>query len=99
MKLQVGNKVCFRREQLIYCKGREEDVLAVYIVGDCRMTCKVGFLPQHLAVISNVYDRLYACIVSIYSDCCTNVLKREKFWRNKGCCIACMLGNHLVLSN
>jgi hypothetical protein len=51
----VGRKVCVRQEQLIYCEGWEEDVLAVYIVGDCMMTCKVGFLPQHLAVRANVY--------------------------------------------
>jgi hypothetical protein len=60
MQLQVGNKVCFHREQLIYCEGRKEDVLVVYVVGDCTMTCKVGFLPQHLAVRADVYDGLYA---------------------------------------
>jgi hypothetical protein len=58
MQLQVGSKVCFHREQLMYCEGREEDVLAVYVMGDRRMTCKVGFLHQHLAVRANVYDRL-----------------------------------------
>jgi hypothetical protein len=98
MKLQVGSKVCFHWELLIYRKGWEENVLLVYIVGDRTMMCKVGFLPQHLAVRANVYDGLYACIVSIYSDCCTNVLKREKFWRNKGWCVACVLGDCLVLS-
>ncbi len=45
MQLQVGSKVCFRREQLIYCKGWEEDVLAVYVLGDSTMMCKVGSLP------------------------------------------------------
>jgi hypothetical protein len=55
-------------------------VLAVYIVGDRTMTCKMGFLPQHLAVWADVYDGLYTRIVSIYSNRCTNVLKREKFW-------------------
>jgi hypothetical protein len=50
MQLQVGSKVRFHREQLIYREGREEDVLAVYVVGDSTMTYKVGFLPQHLAV-------------------------------------------------
>jgi hypothetical protein len=83
-KLQVGSKVCLRREQLIYCKGREEDVLVVYVVGDNTMTCKVCFLLHHLAVRVDVYNGLYASIISIYSDCSTNVLKREKFWCNKG---------------
>jgi hypothetical protein len=73
-------------------------MLMVYVMGDRTMMCKVGFLPQHLAVRVNVYDGLYACIVSIYSNRCTNLLKRDKFWQNKGCCIACMLGNCLVLS-
>ncbi len=98
MQLQVGSKVCFRQEQLIYRKGREEDVLAVYVVGDNTMTCKVEFLPHHLAVRADVYDGLYACIVSIYSDRSTNVLKREKFWRNKGCSVACILGNRPVFA-
>jgi hypothetical protein len=80
MQLQVGSKVCFRQERLIYCKGQEEDVLAVYVVGDNMMTCKVGFLLHHLAVRANVYNGLYACIVSIYSDRSTNVLKKKGFW-------------------
>ncbi len=76
----MGSKVCFRQERLIYHEGQEEDVLAVYVMGDRTMTCKVGFLPQHLAVRANVYDGLYAHIVSVYSDRCTNMLKREKFY-------------------
>jgi hypothetical protein len=98
MQLQVGSKACFRREQLIYHEGQEEDVLAVYVMGNCTMTCKVGFLPSHFAVRANAYDGLHSCIVSIYSDCCTNVPRREKFWQNKGCCVACMPGNRVVLS-
>jgi hypothetical protein len=50
MQLQVGSKVCFCREQLIYCEGQEEDVLVVYVMGDCMMTYKVGFLLQILVV-------------------------------------------------
>jgi hypothetical protein len=68
MQLQVGSKVRFRRERLIYREGREEDVLVVYVVGDRTMTCKVGFLPQNLAVRANDYDGLYARIISIYSN-------------------------------
>jgi hypothetical protein len=82
MQLQVGSKICFHREQLIYCKGQEEDVFAVHVVWDSTMTCKVGFLPQHLAARANAYDGLQVCIVNIYSNRCTNVLKREKFWQN-----------------
>ncbi len=88
MQVQVGSKVCFCRERLIYREGQEEDGLAVYVMGDCTMTCKVGFLPQHLAVRADVFDGLYARIMSIYSDHCTNVLKRKKFYRNMGCYIA-----------
>jgi hypothetical protein len=72
-------------------------VLVVYVMEDCTMTCKVGFLPLHLVVRANAYDGLYARIISIHSDHCMNVLKREKFWRNRGCCVACMLGNRVVL--
>jgi hypothetical protein len=98
IQLQVGSKVCFHQEGLIYCKGREEDVLTVYIVGDSMMTCKVGFLPLHLLVSTDAYNGLHDRIVSIYYDCSMNVLKREKFWCNKSCCIACILGNPLVFS-
>jgi hypothetical protein len=70
----------------------------VYVVGDSTMTCKVGFLPQHLAMWANAYDGLYARIGSIYSDRRTNMLKREIFWQNKGCCVAHVIGNCLVLS-
>jgi hypothetical protein len=80
MQLQVGSKVCFCQEPLIYRKGREEDVLAVYVMGDSTMMCKMGFLPQHLVVRADAYDGLYAHIVSIYSNRCTNMVKREKFW-------------------
>jgi hypothetical protein len=98
MQLQVGSKVGFRWERLIYCKGREEDVLTVYVVGDCTMMCKVGFSPQHLAVRADAYDGLYAHIVSVYSNRCTDMLKREKHWRNKGCCVTHVLGDCFVLS-
>jgi hypothetical protein len=98
MQLKVGSKVHFHRERLIYRKGREEGVLVVCVMGDHTMTCKVGFLPQHLAVRADAYDGHYARIVSVYSDCCMNVLKREKFWQNKGCCAARVLGDWLVLS-
>ncbi len=68
MQLQVRrSKVCFRWEQLIYCEGREEDVLAVYVVGDSTMTCKVGFLPHHLVLRADAYHGLYARITSIYT--------------------------------
>jgi hypothetical protein len=56
MQLQVGSKVRFPREQLVYCEGQEEDVLAEYVVGDHTMTCKVGYLPQHLEVRADAYD-------------------------------------------
>jgi hypothetical protein len=72
-------------------------VLTVYVMGDCTMTCKVEFLPQHLVVRADAYDGVYGRIISVYSDRCMNVLKREKFWRNRGCCIACVLGNCVVL--
>jgi hypothetical protein len=61
MQLQVGSKVCFCQEHLIYHKGREEDVLAVYVVGDSMMTCKVGFLPHHLVVRADAYNGCPHC--------------------------------------
>jgi len=74
-------------------QGREEDVLAVYAVaGDGTTTCKVGFLPLHLAVRPGAYDGVYARIIAVYGDRDKNIAKRQKFWRNKGCCVAKVIG-------
>ena len=56
------------------------------------LTCKVGFLPAHLNCRAHEYDGLVARVISVYSDRCTNVVKRQKFWRNKGCCVAKVMG-------
>jgi hypothetical protein len=42
-----------------------------------------GVLAQPFLVVrADACDGLYARIVSIYSNRCTNVLRREKFWQN-----------------
>ncbi len=78
--------------------GCEEDVLAVYLCVHGVLTCKVGFLPAHLNCCVHEYDGLVACVISVYSDRCTNVVKRQKFWRNKGCCVARIVGEHIAAS-
>ena len=78
-------------------QGKVEDVLAVYAVaGDGTTSCKVGFLPLHLAVRPLAYDGVYARVGSVYSERSTNVVKRQKYWRNKGCCVARVLGDTLT---
>ncbi len=99
MQVEVGMKVMFRWEKVVYQdQGQEEDAIAVFLVANGIMTCKVGFLLAHLARHAQDYDGLIACMISIYSDSCNNVVKQQKFWRNKGCCIACILGNRPHLS-
>ena len=97
---QVAEKltVAFCREQLVFRDQQEEDVVAVYLVLHGVMTCKVGFLPAHLNRRARDYDGLTARVISIYSDRCTNVVKRQKFWRNKGCCVARIVGEHIAAS-
>ena len=89
--------VAFRREQLVFRDQREEDVIAVYLISHGVMTCKVGFLPAHLNHRAHDYDGLVARVVSVYSDRCTNLVKRQKFRRNHGCCAAKIVGEHMVV--
>jgi hypothetical protein len=50
-QLVPGNKVRFRKETVISpTMGNEEDCLVAYVVGNGVMTCKVGYLPRHLAI-------------------------------------------------
>jgi hypothetical protein len=89
--------VAFRREQLVFRDQREEDVIAVYLISHGAMTCKVGFLPAHLNHRAHNYDGLVARVVSVYSDRCTNLVKRQKCRRNHGCCAAKIIGEHMVV--
>jgi hypothetical protein len=84
--------VVFRCEQLVFRDQREDDVVTVYLISYGVMTCKVGFLPAHLNHCARDYDGLVACVVSVYSDRCTNLVKWQKFRRNFGCCTAKILG-------
>ena len=70
----------------------------VYLVANGTMTCKVGFLPAHLAICAEEYEGVMARVISVYSDCCINTLKRQKFWQNKGCCVGPILGNQAFLA-
>ena len=96
--MQVAEKstVAFRREQLVFRDQREEDVVAVYLVAHGVMTCKVGFLPAHLNHRARDYDGLVARVISVYSDRCTNLVKRQKFCRNFGCCAAKIIGENNI---
>ena len=89
--------VVFRCEQLVFRDQREEDVIAVYLILHGVMTCKVGFLPAHLNHHARNYNGLVAHVVSVYSDRCTNLVKRQKFRRNHGCCAAKIVGEHKVV--
>ena len=95
--LQVVEKstVAFRREQMIFRDRREEDVIAVYLVLHGVLTCKVGFLPAHLNHRARDYDGLIARVISVYSDRSTNSVKRQKFRRNHGCCVAKIIGENI----
>ena len=68
-------------------------MLAVYAVaGDGTTTCKVGFLPLHLAVCPGAYNGVYARVIVVVIDHDKNLAKHQKFWRNEGCCVAKVIG-------
>jgi hypothetical protein len=66
-----------------------------YFIEDGLATCKVGYLPKHLAFRADRYDGLCARILEVYSsdkaetDC---VAKRQKYHRKCGCCVAVIVG-------
>ncbi len=76
----------------MFCQGREEDFIAIYLCKHGLLTCKVGFLTAHLNHRASEYDGLVARVIVVYTDRCTNVVKRQKFWRNKVCCKARIVG-------
>jgi hypothetical protein len=94
MQVSEKSQVAFVREQMVFRDSHEEDVITVYLVLHSVMTCKVGFLPAHLNQRARDYDGLVARVVAVYTDRCTNVVKRQKYWRNKGCCAARIIGEH-----
>jgi hypothetical protein len=69
-------------------------VLAVYIITDGVVGCKVGFLGQHLAKIrADNYDGLTLMIIKIYTERCNNIVKCNKMHQNGGCCVGAILGD------
>ncbi len=99
-QLVPRSKVHFWKETMIsIIDGMEEDALAAYIVSDGFLTCKVGFLPRHLALCcANDYNGMYACVIEVYSPQSLNISKRQKHHRNHGCCVAKILRNKQVFS-
>ena len=89
-------KVRFVKERLIWRGEDEEDVLVVYALkGVGELSCRAGFLPQHLASTrAEDYDGIFARITEIYSDRCTSKVKRKKMYR---CAAAKILGNRVYL--
>jgi hypothetical protein len=69
MQLIPGSKVRIRKETVISpTTGDEEDCLVAYVVGKGVMTCKVGYLPRHLAILrADDYDGMYASVIEVYS--------------------------------
>ena len=95
MALREGRYVCFSKVRFAWRDGKEEDVLEVFLLDKGLRTCKVGYLPKHLAYRADRYDGLCARIAEIYSGdaaYCDCVAKRQKYHRNVGCCVAVIVG-------
>jgi hypothetical protein len=78
IQLVPGSKVRLQKETIIFngTEVVEEDAVPAYVVGNGTMTCKVGFLPWHLALHRAVnYDGLYVHVVEIYNGRCLNITK------------------------
>ena len=95
MALREGRYVCFSKVRFAWRDDKEEDVLEVFLLDKGLRTCKVGYLPKHLAYRADRYDGLCARIAEIYSGdaaYCDCVAKRQKYHRNVGCCVAVIVG-------
>ena len=93
--LKRGSYVCFCVERFNWRGDKEEDVISVYLLKNGVRTCKVGYLPKHLAVRAHRYDGLCARVSEIYSGNilqCPSVAKRQKHHRKEGCCLATIEG-------
>ncbi len=79
-QLEPGMKVRFVKERLKWRGEDEENVLVVYALkGVGELSCRVGFLPQHLASTrADEYDGIFAQITEICSDRCISKVKRQK---------------------
>lgn len=99
LQLEPGMKVRFMKERLKWRGDEEEDVLVAYVLkGVGELSCRVGFLPQHLASTrADEYDGMFARITEIYSESCRSKVKRQKMHRNEGCAVAKILGNRVHL--
>jgi hypothetical protein len=93
--LKCGSYVCFCAERFNWRGDKEEDVISVYRLKKGVRTCKVGYLPKHLAVWAHCYDGLCARVSEVYSGDilqCASVAKRQKHHRKEGCCLATIEG-------
>ena len=73
-------------------------MLTFYVVAGGFVGCKVGFLPQHLALRrADDYDGLVLCVWEVYTEQCTSIVRRNKLHRNEGCAVAIVLGNRKCL--
>jgi hypothetical protein len=100
MQIGVHSKVKFVKERLAYRnRGEEEDVMAIYCVGDGVVGCKVGFLPQHLTTRgAGDYDGLYVRVVEVYSEMSRNATKRQKHYCNDEVAVAKMMGDNAAFA-
>ncbi len=93
--LDVGCYVYFVKERFAWRSKEEEEVLSVFLIEGRGKSCKVGYLPKHLAVSADRYDGLCARVSEIYTsnaERCSSVAKRQKWHRNEGCCITVIVG-------
>jgi hypothetical protein len=91
-------KVKVLKERMKYRRDEEDDVLAVYLISNGVVGCKVRFLGQHLATMrADDYDGIILRIVEVYTDRCNSVVKRNKMHRNEGCCVGKILGDRKCL--
>ena len=77
-QLHEGGYVCFRKTQFAWRGGDEKDVLEVFHLDSGIISCKVGYLPKHLAARADRYNGLCARIVEIYSRGSNPLRQRHK---------------------
>ncbi len=79
--------------------GEEEDVIAVYCVGNGVFGCKVRYLQQHLAIRgAGDYNGLYVHMIKDYSKMSHILVKRQKHYSNDGVAVAKIMEDNAMFA-
>ena len=79
--------------QILNERQIEETAIAVYLVSDGIDQCRVGFLQRHMLKYGRQYGGVLAQVTEVYCADSESPMKRKKYHRNRGCCLAAIISS------